>query len=460
MEIGHKNDLSGTFIFGGVGNKTGRQTDGFKRFYDLFYLDLNTFTLTRLWDLEEELFGDQDTYYQIILDETNNELYVFRHFQSEDGGTLQLFKTPINSPSFAPVADELFIPGYNEIPELFFDETLQEFFIIHLIGGKDSTAMTIYSLNYPPLPPMEPSQAAVVLSSEQGTNIWIWLSVFFLVGFSGIYFIKRKNKLDIKSMSFMRKIKTGTDRPREPSSRIRVFGTFQLMDKKGNDLSSLFTPQLKELFLLIFIHSHSTMNPSENGQGITLEKINSIFWPEGDPPHIKSSRTSAMGRLRKILNHHTGLKLIQGDHLWAFDNHDSVHCDLCEYTQAMAEIKHNSLGTTLNDLLLIVENGTMLTDLSYGWLDPIRTAMKEELIAAIERLVLQYDCKKNPELYKKSGEAILACDSINETGLRFNLIGLAKLGRHGNAKSVFDRFALDYQGIYGEKFDHSLKDFV
>lgn len=93
-------------------------------------MDLNTFTLTRLWDLEEGLFGDQDTY-QIILDETNNELYVFPNFQSEDGVTLKLFKTPINSPSFSPVADELFIPGDNGLPRLFFDETLQEFFLIH-----------------------------------------------------------------------------------------------------------------------------------------------------------------------------------------------------------------------------------------------------------------------------------------------------------------------------------------
>ena len=36
---------------------------------------------------------------------------------------------------------------------------------------------------------------------------------------------------------------------------IRLFGEFYVLDRDGNDITSLFTPKLKQLFILIMLHS-------------------------------------------------------------------------------------------------------------------------------------------------------------------------------------------------------------
>ena len=53
---------------------------------------------------------------------------------------------------------------------------------------------------------------------------------------------------------------------------IRLFGEFYVLDRDGNDITSLFTPKLKQLFILIMLHS------SRGGFGISSKDLTRMIW--------------------------------------------------------------------------------------------------------------------------------------------------------------------------------------
>jgi len=60
-------------------------------------------------------------------------------------------------------------------------------------------------------------------------------------------------------------------------------GSFQVFDKEGVDITQLFTPVLRELFLLIVIYTIRT------GRGITAEELTEILWLD---KAVKDARTT------------------------------------------------------------------------------------------------------------------------------------------------------------------------
>ena len=49
---------------------------------------------------------------------------------------------------------------------------------------------------------------------------------------------------------------------------IQLFGDFKVLDKEGNEITSLFTPKLKQLFLIILLYSQRNKN------GISTKELN------------------------------------------------------------------------------------------------------------------------------------------------------------------------------------------
>ena len=103
---------------------------------------------------------------------------------------------------------------------------------------------------------------------------------------------------------------------------IRLFGEFYVLDRDGNDITSLFTPKLKQLFILIMLHS------SRGGFGISSKDLTRMIWGNDNPSKsTKSLRSVSILKLRKILERIDTVEVLFNANRYILQLSEDVYCD-------------------------------------------------------------------------------------------------------------------------------------
>ena len=103
---------------------------------------------------------------------------------------------------------------------------------------------------------------------------------------------------------------------------IRLFGEFYVLDQDGNDITSLFTPKLKQLFILIMLHS------SRGGFGISSKDLTRMIWGNDNPSKsTKSLRSVSILKLRKILERIDTVEVLFNANRYILQLSEDVYCD-------------------------------------------------------------------------------------------------------------------------------------
>lgn len=76
---------------------------------------------------------------------------------------------------------------------------------------------------------------------------------------------------------------------------ISLCGCFNVRDKDGNDITSNFTPRLKHLLILLILYTE------KNEQGILASKTTEILWPEKEETSARNNRNVNLRKLRVLL---------------------------------------------------------------------------------------------------------------------------------------------------------------
>ena len=116
------------------------------------------------------------------------------------------------------------------------------------------------------------------------------------------------------------------DSERNIHSSIFLFGQFQIIDKEGNDITRLFTPLLKELLLIIVIHS------IRNGRGISSEGMNEILWHDKSEKDAKNNRSVNLAKLKILLEKVGNCMISKEAGFWQFQIADpDMYVDYAKY---------------------------------------------------------------------------------------------------------------------------------
>ena len=103
---------------------------------------------------------------------------------------------------------------------------------------------------------------------------------------------------------------------------IRLFGEFYVLDRDGYDISSLFTPKLIQLFLLIMLHS------SRGRFGISSKDLTRMIWGNDNPSKsTKSLRSVSILKLRKILERIDTVEVLFNANRYILQLSEDVYCD-------------------------------------------------------------------------------------------------------------------------------------
>jgi hypothetical protein len=223
---------------------------------------------------------------------------------------------------------------------------------------------------------------------------------------------------------------------------IYLCGKFQVIDRNGVDISDEFSPKLRELLILIILHSRS------GSTGISGAAIGSALWPDVDELAQKNSRGVAMKRLRTLVEKlgFVGITSVRG--MWTVEFSAGSVCDYLDIDQALAaESEGEKMWRRISGY---VQRGGLLGDTSHAWLDGIRS---QETMRIVGRLISILDSANLTDSERfVVADSILAWEPLNERAMRIKVSILKREGRLDQALRVLADFAKDYEDISGHKY--------
>ena len=240
--------------------------------------------------------------------------------------------------------------------------------------------------------------------------------------------------------------------------QINCFGGLKVICSDGKDISLKFSPKIKQLFVLILLHS-------VNGrEGISSNKLSDCLWPGVSPQNAKNIRGTNIQNLKALLAPCQGLKLVFQDKLWMLEFTGNYFVDFAfaegELTALESLDDEKLLIKGLPDLLQVLKRGTLLPTMNESWVDPYINAMSNRIIEFGLKVFRILDEEKQGTLLLEVAEVISLNDPLNEPALRKKISILTRQGKLGLAHLVFDNFAKLYFELYREKYAGDFKSLV
>jgi len=458
------------YIMGGYGSNTGSQVLNPKYYYDLYLYDVKRATFKSIYHLKEPLaqfcFANS-----IVFDAGTRSFYALIYPNNKFNSSLQLIQGSLDRPEYRLLGDSIPYNFYDvgSFCDLFYSAADQKLVAVTLYASKDSlTNIKVYTIGFPPNVP------SVAVIGKKGYPAGVWLSIVFVAAgaITIVYFIRRRNRqvkgvvtikvpqpaaTPVQQDAIAMPVVAGEPLPADETavptvqkSRIYFFGQFSVIDKDGEDLTKLFTPLLKELFLLISIHT------LQNGKGVSSTQLYSTLWSGKSNKDAQNNRSVNMVKLKTITDRLGTLNMVKEGDRWAlqYDSQD-IYIDFAEF---FTLVQNADADIDIYRLLAIVKKGTFLQGTEYEWLDDIKSAVAGKIIDILHAAINVHT--SNHELLTEIANSIFFFDPINEEALHIKCRSLSLLGRHSLAKSTYNKFLKDYHHMYGEDYKETFTDVI
>jgi two-component SAPR family response regulator len=237
------------------------------------------------------------------------------------------------------------------------------------------------------------------------------------------------------------------------ANQINLFGGFRVIDNKGNDISNLFTPKVKELFLFVLLGS------LKNETGVPVAEINETLWPGLPAKKITNNRAVTLNKLRKILKHNPGIKILSGNGFLSMELKDPVFCDYAEAYQ-LCQVPGGMDKLQLETFFLLIKKGRFLKGHHWPWLDDVRGYTGSQVIDNLLKLATIYKKENKPLLVDALAKRILEYDDLNEEATYLQVWTLQQANNIHLAKFHFDSFCTKFHDSMGENYKMDFKQFV
>jgi two-component SAPR family response regulator len=235
-------------------------------------------------------------------------------------------------------------------------------------------------------------------------------------------------------------------------NQIQLFGEFKAVDNKGEDITDLFTPKVKELFLFTLIYT------LKSGIGANIRDINDVLWEGISSQKVANNRSVTLNKLRKILLQFDGIEIVStGGYLQAKIKNPFY----CDYVSAfkLCQIPEGLSKQQLISFFDFVKRGRFLKGINWPWLDEIRGFTGNQVIDNLLNLATIYQKELNLTEIEKIAQRILDYDDLNEEAIYLQIWALQKTNNINLAKFNFSSFTKKYESSFGEQYPMNFSQF-
>ena len=243
--------------------------------------------------------------------------------------------------------------------------------------------------------------------------------------------------------------------PKQKVSSIYLFGGFQAFDKMGKDITANFTPTLKELFMLILLHS------LKNGKGVSSQTLNETLWFDKTEDSARNNRNVNISKLRSLLEEIGDIALFKESTFWKIKLNREVYCDYVEMLHLLERPQRILHENEIHRLLTVASSGKLLPDIENEWVDSYKSEFSNLLIDTLTLLSEQIGKRKsNYNLSCRIAECMLKYDIVNEEAIAIKCLALYNSGKKGFAKQAYDSFCREYKNLMETEFTIPFKELL
>lgn len=450
--LGSTENGDSAYILGGHGSATGDQLLNPENFYDLLLFDVKNHTFKKIYTLEKPdmpmAFGNA-----MVVDTKEKAFYALAYANDRMESSLQLIKGSLDKPEYIKLGNELPYQFYDikSSASLYYYAKGQELIAVTLYYPENNvTEIKINTILFPPAL-LIPEEGVV----ERNYQYLIWGLIVLTILLIALLLRRKKQETvapaitvyhlqaPLKKAPVLRMLELPAPVEKKRAA-VYLLGHFTVIDKEGNDVSKLFSPLVKELFLLILLHS------SFGRKGISSEKINEILWTGRSVKDAKNNRSVNMVKLKNILEKLGNYSLAKENGKWELTFDDEVYVDL-------RHCHHLILNNNISQLVQVCGRGGLLMETDYSWLDKFKSDLTTALLNIFTRHLDEHAEQLNPEEIIQTCDSMLHFDSLCEEAVMYKCRALVAMHQHATARSLFRTFKNEYETLYGEPFE---KDYL
>ena len=446
-------------LFGGQGNKNGDQSIGKTYYYDCYTIDFETKKIKKLWEINREGINMVSSR-NLVLNDDSSAFYNLSYSEYISSTSLQLYEYSLKDGNYRMLGDT--IPMNSERirtnANLYFDRLTNELFTTTQEFQEDGSSLVkIYSLDSPPV------SKDKILDKAQKASQNLYMKLFFLIGILTsismviIFIIKRKERKIIRGqIEKTLKYEINRDIQITIPNSVSLFGVFSSIDIKGNDVSHLFSPKIKQLFLLLIFYSKRT-----KANGISSEKIHSILWPDSSEQNAKNLKNVALNQLRNILKDFEGIDILYSDRKFILEYSDAFYCDYFMFLSELDSFKKGFYTeSSLSSLIKILNRGKFLQYIDEEHFDGFKKDFELDVLGIIPMEMKKLFHKKEYSGVIPLAKILFNIDPLNMDAFLYKMHSLIKMKMDSKAKKQFNYFAINYSKITGDGFNLTYRDVI
>jgi hypothetical protein len=444
------------FIIGGYGSPEGDQMLNPGNYYDLYAFDIARRSFKKMHGITA---GDPHYLFanSMVIDPSGKNYYALSFPNGSFNTQLQLITGRLADSTYRLVGDKIPYSFYDvqTFADLFYSTLSKKLFAITFHYSPESekeksTQVKIYSIDFPP----EAIEPAVAVAGKPAFANW-WWSLILLPVAGLLFFILRRKKDRVSGPSVTPIHATAVPATEINRSAIYLFGQFRVLDAKGEDITKLLTPLLKELFLVILVYT------IKNNKGISSEALNDLLWHDKSDKDAKNNRSVNLAKLKSILEKVGNCAISKEETgAWHFHCPDrDVYVDFQVLT-SLVQTKGQLNKRFMQDVLSITSRGTFLPQTDYNWLDDFKSEVSGSVLDRCQEYIESGNLVGDPEFAIEVANTMLHFDRLNEVALKYKCHSLVALKRHALANNTYLTFAKEYKEIYGEDFPKSFNEII
>ena len=467
------------YIFGGRGNKYGKQELSSHYYWGLCAINLKNKQSRIVWQKNQPQEEGTIMASTMYFEPSDSSFYAV---STNKGGVL--WKISMKDSVYSEVSK----PIYNESTYQDSDFSLYTspshgklFLVLDKILSNHTHELSIYSINMPLVNEVDIRQST---AGESINNRWYLyaIGILLLLVLAGFVLYRFKyngknkkapatKKGTEKTVATTGKVQSQSDVPESKTipkkewmqesetiftetvnyydrsrASISLLGCFNVRDKDGNDITSNFTPRLKHLLILLILYTE------KNAQGILASKTTEILWPEKEETAARNNRNVNLRKLRVLLESIGDMEVMIENNFLRIKWGTGVFCDYHTLITCTKQFEQEKSEELLNRILEILLYGPLLPNTILDWLDDFKDDYSSYSIDLLKNLLDIEISRNHQDMIIRLADIMFLHDPLNEEALAAKCSVLVTQGKKGIARNLYDRFCKEYHDSMGETY--------